>query len=471
MKTPGKKSLAAVLSAVLIVLAPILEPARAFAQMNASGRLAPVGVIASAPAAIPALAISPLGSTPVSALPSAMPAALSAAVPAAMTAPAAPVAAATPAAAAPISAAPIIAAAGTHLSASSRRAVAQTVEGVFSEFRQKSVEDAVSSEGAADLGGGIRLGKASSFLSDETKPSSVPPAIRGSSERKGLNPAARVRQTLLRPMRTAVAALALTLAMVSPGLAGTANLAWDLVTNAPVARYEIWYGEQARTEQMYPNKLAEVDNATSSYTATLPDGKTYFFAVRGALTDGRFTGFSAEVAKAFPLSGVPLLVNTASRPTRMAAPASVTNVTTSGGGGRVALAWTPSADTAGVMIVKTTAGFAPDGPFDSYATNAGNILNASGQAGTFEDTQVAAGVDTVYHLYPYNADSPPTFGAPVQVTATAGQTPTVTEVTVGKGGCSVVPGQRTGGAFDVLYGILLLMPWMARRLLKGTKAA
>jgi hypothetical protein len=78
------------------------------------------------------------------------------------------------------------------------------------------------------------------------------------------------------------------------------TLAWNPVTNANVAGYEVYYGPASGN---YTN-VTSVGNVTNATISGLTDGATYFFATTTFSTSGLESGYSSEVSYTVP-NGVP----------------------------------------------------------------------------------------------------------------------------------------------------------------------
>lgn len=90
------------------------------------------------------------------------------------------------------------------------------------------------------------------------------------------------------------------LGITSNSQAGQATLTWDANTEADLAGYKVYYG----TSPSNYNTSVNVGNVTT-YSQTLNDGATYYFAVSAYDTSNNESGYSNEVSKSFGVTNQP----------------------------------------------------------------------------------------------------------------------------------------------------------------------
>ncbi len=95
------------------------------------------------------------------------------------------------------------------------------------------------------------------------------------------------------------------LAVVMPSFvfgSQSVTLAWDPVTNADIAGYNVYYGSASQT---YTN-ITSVGNVTNATISGLVEGATYYFALTSLSTSGLESAFSAEISYTVP-NAVPII--------------------------------------------------------------------------------------------------------------------------------------------------------------------
>lgn len=81
------------------------------------------------------------------------------------------------------------------------------------------------------------------------------------------------------------------------------TLAWNPVTNAALAGYNVYYGSKSGT---YTN-VVSVANVTNATVTGLLEGGTYYFAVTALSTAGLESAYSQEVSYWVPFNGPQIL--------------------------------------------------------------------------------------------------------------------------------------------------------------------
>ncbi len=111
-----------------------------------------------------------------------------------------------------------------------------------------------------------------------------------------------VRIVTRRAFFVGVLLIGLVVAIPSSVFAQSVTLAWNPVTNAAIAGYNIYYGPASQT---YTN-VTSVGNVTNATISGLAQGATYYFAATSLSTSGLESAYSTELSYTVP-NAVPIL--------------------------------------------------------------------------------------------------------------------------------------------------------------------
>jgi hypothetical protein len=193
--------------------------------------------------------------------------------------------------------------------------------------------------------------------------------------------------------------------------AGDAVLSWNPVADPNLAGYKIYYGTASG---VYAHSFAVGQTATPStpkyQVSNLPDGTTYYFAVKSYDGPGNESGFSNEVSKTLqpvtvppPASTPPGSTPPPAMPPDTVPPMDITEFNLEPGDSQIRLSWTGPADPTfyGVRIRVRTDGIFPADHDDGDLV--GDFPGQSQMSESYIHTNLQNGMTYYYAAFSYDA--------------------------------------------------------------------